>query len=268
MRESSSSLKRVGTGVVIQESIRTVERESKARQNVYEGCPLGRARLRHERCHLYGEDAVDDDGSGCEFEGPAGLAALVLGEAFTRRLVIAGLAGMAGVAMLVLGPAAQLDPVGIAAAVAGTVSMAFGVVLTKRWGRPVGLVAFAGWQLCAGGIVLLPVVLLLEGLPNEITAGNVAGFVWLAAVGTGAAYANWFAGIERLPVSTVSFLGLLSPLAATVVGWVFLSESLTPIQFVGVLLVVFAAVAPNLERLPTTQSATPSLSKMCDPLSG
>lgn len=40
MRESSSSLNRVGTGVVIQQSIRTVERGGKTRQNVYEGCPL------------------------------------------------------------------------------------------------------------------------------------------------------------------------------------------------------------------------------------
>ena len=40
----------------------------------------------------------------------AGIAAVVLGEAFTRRTAIAGTAGIAGVAMLVLGPNASLDP--------------------------------------------------------------------------------------------------------------------------------------------------------------
>jgi probable blue pigment (indigoidine) exporter len=40
--------------------------------------------------------------------------------------------------------------------------MAVGVVLTKRWGRPAPLLATTGWQLVAGGLVLLPVAALVE----------------------------------------------------------------------------------------------------------
>jgi len=176
----------------------------------------------------------------------AGLAAALLGEAFTRRTALAGTAGIIGVAMLVLGPEAALDPVGVAAAIGGTLSMATGVVLTKHWGRPVDLVTFTGWQLTAGGLFLLPILLLSEGLPSEITSTNVAGFAWLAVVGTGSAYANWFRGIQALPVSMVSFLGLLSPLVATFVGWVALEQSLTPLQLCGGALVVAAVIAPQL----------------------
>ncbi len=176
----------------------------------------------------------------------AGLAAIVLGESFTRRTAVAGIAGILGVAMLVLGPDAALDPVGVVAAVLGTLCMAAGVVLTKHWGRPVDLVTFTGWQLTTGGLALVPIVVIVEGLPPSITATNVAGFAWLAVVGTGAAYANWFAGIQRLPINIISFLGLLSPLVATIAGWAVLTQTLTAVQLVGAAFVLAAVIAPQL----------------------
>ncbi len=183
----------------------------------------------------------------------AGIAALVIGEAFTRRTAVAGTVGIAGVAMLVLGPDAALDPIGILAAIAGTVCMATGVVLTKHWGRPVDLITFTGWQLTAGGLMLLPVLALTEGLPNEITGANIAGFIWLATMGTGLAYANWFRGIQQLPIAIVSFLALLSPLVATVAGWAILDQNLSPIQLIGASLVIAAVIAPHL---PTVRNRT------------
>lgn len=175
-----------------------------------------------------------------------GIAAVVLGEEFTRRTAVAGTAGVAGVAMLVLGPEATLDSIGVAAAIGGTLCMATGVVLTKHWGRPVDLITFTGWQLSAGGLMLLPVVMLTEGFPPSVTGANLAGFAWLAIVGTGAAYANWFAGIQRLPVSVVSFLGLFSPLVATVAGWAVLDETLSTLQLAGAALVLAAIIGPHL----------------------
>jgi probable blue pigment (indigoidine) exporter len=181
----------------------------------------------------------------------SGLAAVVLHEALTRRVLAAGLLGLAGVALLVLGPEAALDPIGVAAALAGAASMATGVVLTKRWGRPVDLLTFTGWQLTAGGLALVPVLLLTEGLPASVHGTQVAGFVWLAVIGTGIAHANWFRGIQDLPVSVVSLLGLLSPVVATFLGVVVLGERLTALQVLGAGLVVAAVSAPHVRRPPT-----------------
>lgn len=175
----------------------------------------------------------------------AALAAVLLGEAFTRRTAVAGVAGVAGVSLLVLGPEAGLDPIGVAAALAGTLSMAFGVVLTKRWGRQAGFLASTGWQLTAGGALLLPVALLVEGAPPAYSLTNQVWTAWLTIVGTGVAYALWFRGIERLPVASLSFLGLLSPVVATLLGWVVLGQSLTVVQLVGAMLVGFAVVFPQ-----------------------
>ncbi len=189
----------------------------------------------------------------------AAIAALVLREALTRTTAVAGSLGVAGVALLVLGPQAALDPIGVAAALAGTLSMATGVVLTKHWGRPVDLITFTGWQLTVGGMVLVPVMLVAEGLPDGISLTNAAGFVWLAVVGTGLAYVNWFRGIQLLPVAVVSFLGLLSPLVATAAGWIVLDQSLTNLQFLGAVLVVSAILLTQSRPHPAVaaQDQTP-----------
>lgn len=97
------------------------------------------------------------------------LAVIVLSERLSLWRLGWGVAGMLGVSMVVLGPGAIFDPIGVIAGIAGAAAMGTGVVLTKRWGRPedVGAVGFAGWQLTAGGLVLLVPALLIDGLPGD-----------------------------------------------------------------------------------------------------
>lgn len=190
----------------------------------------------------------------------AGLAAALLAERVRLRTALAGLAGVTGIALLVLRADARLDGAGLAAGLAGTVCVALGMVLTRRWGRPVPLLTFTGWQLAAGGLVLVPVVLAVEGLPAGLTAQNVGGFAYLGVVGTAAAYALWFRGLERLPVAAVSFLGLLSPVVAAVVGWIALGEGLTAGQLAGMVLALAGlAVGATTPRTPVAPDAVTDL---------
>lgn len=176
----------------------------------------------------------------------AGLAFGLLGERPTRWRLGWGVAGVAGVALVVVKGTARLDGLGLLAGLVAVGAMATGMVLTKRWGRPVPLMVFTGWQLSAGGLLLVPVTLMVEGPPPALTTSNLLGFGWLAVVGTLLAYALWFRGLERLPVTGVSFLGLLSPLVATVLGWLVLGQSLTIGQLAGFGLALTAIVAGQL----------------------
>lgn len=169
-----------------------------------------------------------------------GLAAILLGERVRRVSLVAGGLGVTGVALLVLRSDAQLDSIGILAGLAGAASMAIGVVLTKRWGRPVPLLTFTSWQLIAGGLLLLPLTIGVEGLPSSLTTSNLLGFLWLATFGTAVAYSLWFRGVQSLPVAQVSILGLLSPLVAALVGWALLEQTLSPGQLVGAALILGA----------------------------
>ncbi|MGW5736213.1 MULTISPECIES: EamA family transporter [Streptomyces] len=173
----------------------------------------------------------------------------------TRRTLLAGLLGVAGVGLLVLRGSASFDLAGIAAMLVATTLMALAVVLSKRWGRPEGvsLLALTGWQLTAGGLVLAPIALSFEGLPGHLTGANLVGYAYLGVIGTAIAYALWFRGIERLPASSVSFLGLTNPVVATLAGLLVLGQTLTPWQVGGLVLVVVSVVVGQGRRRPATR---------------
>src|SRR5690606_4464058 len=125
-----------------------------------------------------------------------------------------GLAGIGGVALLVLTPSAALDPVGIAAGLAGAVAMAFGTVLSHHWKPPVPPLTFTAWQLTAGGLLLVPVALWFEPALPAPTAENLLGFLYLGLIGAALTYIVWFRGLARLDPATIAPLGFLSPLVA------------------------------------------------------
>jgi probable blue pigment (indigoidine) exporter len=179
----------------------------------------------------------------------------------TATVILAGCVGVAGVSLLVLTPSASLDLVGLAAAVGGTTVFALGTVLTKRWGRPVPLMAFTAWQLAAGGLLLLPVTVVAEGLPHGLDGAAIAGFAYMAIANTAVAYAVWFRGIEKLPATAVSFLTLLSPIVATLLGFAVLGQSLTSLQIVGMLIAASGVVGGQIvtaHRAPPPAAATRS----------
>lgn len=181
------------------------------------------------------------------------LAVAILHERLSRWRVAWGAVGMLGVALVVLGPDAALDPIGVLAGIGGAVSMGTGVVLTKKWGRPegVGAIGLAGWQLTAGGLVLLLPALLIDGVPVGIDAPAVAGYLWLGVVGALVAYSLWFAGIARLPVTATALLGLLSPLVAALLGAAIAGEALSGVQLAGFAVALCAMVAGQLS--PSTR---------------
>jgi probable blue pigment (indigoidine) exporter len=171
----------------------------------------------------------------------AALAIPLLGQRPGAWRVGWGVAGVLGVGLVVIRGSVALDGIGLLAALADAVAMSAGMVLTKRWGRPVPLLTFTGWQLTAGGLLLVPLALLVEGAPPALDGHAVLGFGWLGIFGTLLAYANWFRGLDRLPVMATSFLTLIAPVVATILGWLVLTQSLTSLQILG-MIVAFAAV--------------------------
>lgn len=163
------------------------------------------------------------------------LVVLVLHERFSAWRLAWGIIGVVGVALVVLRGNAMVDVVGVAAGLLGAVSMGFGVTLTKKWGRASGVPAMslAGWQLTAGGLFLLPLTLLAEGVPAHIDATALAGYAWLGLIGGLLTYTLWFNGISRLPVASVAVLGLLSPLTAATLGALLLGQTLGMTQLIG-----------------------------------
>lgn len=185
------------------------------------------------------------------------LAVTILHEHLSLWRILWGAVGILGVGLVVIGPDAALDPVGILAGLGGAVSMGTGVVLTKQWGRPdsVSAVGLAGWQLTAAGLVLLIPALAIDGIPAGIDTPAIGGYLWLGLVGALLTYTLWFSGIRRLPVTATALLGLLSPLVAATLGAAVAGEALTVIQVAGFALALTAMVAGQLTPVRSTPQA-------------
>lgn len=201
----------------------------------------------------------------------AGYAFVLLGERAARRLMVAAVIGVAGVALLVLRSAITLDAIGLAASGAATLIMGLGTVLGRRWGLPDGyrgsvtaLLALTGWQLTFGGALILAASFLVEGPPPALTVTNVAAFAHLTLVGTALAYALWFRGVATLPPTLNTLLTLLSPTVAAVLGWVVLGQALSPGQLAGVAAVLFAVLLGT----SSPRRGTPSPASRVRPVRG
>lgn len=166
------------------------------------------------------------------------LASALLATPVRPLSILAALVGIGGVALLVLTPRAGLDVAGVAAGLTAAASMAVGNIFTRKWQPPVSLLTFTAWQLTAGGILLVPVVLIFAPTIPAPTVTNLFGLVWLGLIGAALTYVLWFRGIARFESAVVSPLLFISPLTAVLLGWMFLDQTLSSIQIAGIVFVI------------------------------
>ena len=155
----------------------------------------------------------------------------------------AAVAGVLGLAVLLLSPQTVFEPVGIAAALLGAACMAAGVWHTRRWQLHLSVLPLTGWQLTLGGAMLAPVAWLADAPLPPLAPLQWAAYAYLSLAGALLAYALWFRGIARLPTVAVASLGLLSPLAAVVLGWTLLGQAITGMALWGLVIALVSVFA-------------------------
>ncbi|MBX3681050.1 EamA family transporter [Cognatazoarcus halotolerans] len=171
------------------------------------------------------------------------LAWAVDGRSPAQTTLWSAVAGIFGMAVLLLSPQTVFEPVGIAAALLGAACMAAGVWLTRRWKLDLPLLPLTGWQLVIGGLMLAPVAWLADAPLPALGRLEWAAYTYLSLAGALLAYALWFRGVTRLPTVAVASLGLLSPLTAVLLGWALLSQSITGTALLGLLIVLASVFA-------------------------
>lgn len=173
-----------------------------------------------------------------------------------RALTAAGAAvGIAGVWLMLFRGAEAVDWRGVAASVAAMLMSSLGYVLTKRWGREVDVLASTSWQLVAGGVLLLPFAVAVEGAPPALDPPAVWGFGYVTVVATALAFAAWFAGLRHLSAATVGLVGLLNPVTGVLLGTAVAGEGLTAAQAAGIALVLAGVLAGQVRRSSGTAPA-------------
>jgi drug/metabolite transporter (DMT)-like permease len=98
---------------------------------------------------------------------------------------------------------------------------------------------------CAVGVISLP----LLAPSGALTHVALHQWGWLAGLGilhTGVTYALIYGAVPRLPVSVIAVLQFIYPLTAVIVDWLVYGRALTPLQGLGVALIVLASLGVNL----------------------
>jgi drug/metabolite transporter (DMT)-like permease len=110
--------------------------------------------------------------------------------------------------------------------VGGAVAWSIGTVVAARGIRGRGEpLALAGWQMSAGGAVLLLVGAVGEGDPSTTGAREVALVVALAVAGSAAPLALFYLALSRGPAAEVSAWFFLVPVVGVLSAWPLLGET-------------------------------------------
>lgn len=162
----------------------------------------------------------------------------LLGQSPSFMRLAGVVAGAIGVMLLLTHGAVALDLIGTAAGIGAAVSLALGGVLLNRWGRPAPLLAFTAWQLVVGGVELAVLAILIGDIPTTVTAQNIAGFAYVALIGTSATYALWFYAIDKAGAPSVAPFFLLIPVVAFALDASIKGFIPTIVQGIGALIVL------------------------------
>lgn len=150
--------------------------------------------------------------------------------------------GFLGVSAMLLSGGDAVDPLGVLMALSAMLMSALGYVLTKKWAKDVAVVPLTAWQLTAGGLVVVPFAVFVEGAPPALSGTEFAAFAYIAVFATAIAYWAWFTGLKHLGAGAVGLIGLLNPVVGVLLGTLIAAEVLGALQVVGIAIVLLGIV--------------------------
>jgi len=155
------------------------------------------------------------------------LAPRLLGEPLTRLKVVGLLLGFGGVLAIVLARAGTRGalPGDVALAFAGVLAGVGSTLLFKKWAEGADLIVVNAIQLLVASVVVMPVALLLYGVPHVVpTRELVASFTYLVLVVSVGASLLWFWLLSRGEASRVSAYYYLTPVFGLALSALLLHE--------------------------------------------
>jgi drug/metabolite transporter (DMT)-like permease len=166
-------------------------------------------------------------------------------------LVFAGLGlGLLGLALLV-GPDAlhgggDIDTIGAAVLILGSLSWAVGSLYTQRAGRPSSANNGSGAQMFAGGLCLVAVAL-LSGEAAQLDLAHAStrsllGFAYLVTFGSLIGFTAYVYLLAHTTAARAATYAYVNPVVAVLLGWAFAGEPVTARTLVAAA-VILAGVA-------------------------
>ncbi|MFD0415803.1 DMT family transporter [Streptomyces sp. NPDC127108] len=171
------------------------------------------------------------------------LGPLALSVIASRRLVNVVWAGLAlcGVFLLGGGGFGELDPVGVAFALAAGAMWAAYIVFSARTGRRFPQADGLALAMAVAAILVLPLGIIESG--SKLTVPSTLGLAAAVAVMSSVLpYTLELLALRRLPASTFAVMMSLEPAIAAIAGFLILDQSLTLVESLAITLVIAASM--------------------------
>lgn len=169
------------------------------------------------------------------------VSTLIFREKLTKGQILCFLMSTVGLVLITGFSDLSTNGVGIAFGLGAACFYALVVLLNKRI-RSIGGLQRTFLQFISAAVILLPYVLLSEGIHLQALDG--ISWMMLLVVGlvhTGIAYVLYFTSVADLPGQQIAILSYIDPLVAILISVFLLSEPMTALQIVGgILILVFS----------------------------
>ncbi|MGN1408737.1 MAG: DMT family transporter [Eubacteriales bacterium] len=142
--------------------------------------------------------------------------------------------------------AAGMNSLGLLFAAVSALFYAALIVFNKKITRTSGLQT-AAIELDVAFVVVLVYTLCTSGLPH-LTRSDLPYIAAIGFINTGLAYFLYFSGIQKLSGQSVALISYLDPVSALLFSAVLLNESMTPVQFVGAVLIIGGAMFGEIKK--------------------
>ncbi|KAL3527372.1 hypothetical protein ACH5RR_012028 [Cinchona calisaya] len=129
-------------------------------------------------------------------------------------------------------------------------SMAVGTVMVRWVTNYSDPIMATGWHMVIGGIPLMAISILnhdpvLGGSFKELSSSDILALLYTSLFGSAISYGVYFYNATRGSLTKLSSLTFLTPMFASIFGFLYLNETFTPIQIIGALITVVAIFMVN-----------------------
>lgn len=172
---------------------------------------------------------------------------ILLKEKLTKTKVIS--AFVVGIGLICISGSVvlkKMNSMGLLFAILSAIFYAMLIVFNKQITRTSGLQT-AAIELDIAFVVVLIYVLITVGLP-KISISEVPYIATIGFINTGLAYLFYFFSMQKLSGQSIALLSYVDPVSALFFSRVFLSETMTPVQVVGSVLIIGGAIFGEIKK--------------------
>lgn len=172
-------------------------------------------------------------------------------ERLTKQVIAGMVVGFVGTIALFSNNLTLSGPVlGMLSLLLSSVFCSWATVLIKRDLNDIPAAQLSILQIPAGLVVLVPPMFLELPLQFEFSLASVGALLYLAVLGTGAAFIGWYYLLKRVSAVALSLMTFLEPLVAIGLGYVLLNERLESHFLLGGALILAGVLIATFERKP------------------